>query len=80
MATCGYTWEYVHWEMTLPKLAALVSYWKVTPPMQTMIACIATALGCDWQAAAKAEAAGAAAALSAAKAEAAKFNAGEGRG
>lgn len=45
MTECGYTWEYIDRNMTLPKLNALIERWKIVPPLSAAVAGIAAFLG-----------------------------------
>lgn len=41
----GWTWDYVGGEMTLPRLYALLAYWKTTPPLDVSVAALAFSMG-----------------------------------
>ena len=41
----GWSWEYVDEEMTLPRMAAILNHWELTPPVAVSLAGIAASLG-----------------------------------
>lgn len=44
-AECGYTFEYIDRQMTIPRLVALNKYWDMVPPLGASVYGIARALG-----------------------------------
>lgn len=34
----GWTWDYVEWNVDLPRLRSLHKYWRINPPVHVLVA------------------------------------------
>jgi hypothetical protein len=56
-ANTGWTWDYVEWQLDVPRLAALSAQWRQLPPPALQLARIARFLGLEVSVAASSPAA-----------------------